>query len=85
MTKGLYYRTYSLILGRPTIAGEGTYDVKLVPGAVHGDGSPNPYMHYQHAFIGLMHLVEETVTKVSSICAQMPASGSRAPQSVSGS
>ncbi|RDX47580.1 hypothetical protein OH76DRAFT_1484503 [Lentinus brumalis] len=60
-------RAYSLILGRPTIAGEGTYDVKLVPGAVHGDGSPNPYMHYQHAFIGLMHLVEETVTKCIGI------------------
>ena len=58
-------RQYSLILGRPTIAGEDTFDVKLVPGAVHGDGSPNPYMHYQHAFISLMHLVDETVTKVS--------------------
>ena len=62
-------RQYSLILGRPTIAGEDTFDVKLVPGAVHGDGSPNPYMHYQHAFISLMHLVDETVTKVSYLWA----------------
>ncbi|KAI0712762.1 hypothetical protein C8T65DRAFT_574527 [Cerioporus squamosus] len=60
-------RVYSLILGRPIMGGEGTYDVKLVPGAVHGDGSPNPYMHYQHAFIGLMYLVDETVTKCLGI------------------
>ncbi|RPD63295.1 hypothetical protein L227DRAFT_561459 [Lentinus tigrinus ALCF2SS1-6] len=63
----IYDRLYSLILGRPTIAGEETFDVKLIPGAVHGDGSPNPYMHYQHAFIGLAHLIDETVTKCIGI------------------
>lgn len=54
-----------MVLGRPTMASEGTFDVRLVPGTLHGDGSENPFVHYQQASIALMQLVDETVNKAS--------------------
>ena len=60
-------RLYSAVLGRPTMANEGTFDVQLIPGTLHGDGSENPYFHYQQAFIGLIHVIDETVSKVGTV------------------
>ena len=57
-------RLYSLILGRPTMACADTFDVKLVPGTLHGDGTPNPYVHFQQSFISLTQLTEEVINKV---------------------
>ncbi|KAI0742832.1 hypothetical protein C8Q80DRAFT_1259211 [Daedaleopsis nitida] len=62
-------RIYSLVLGRPTMANRGTFDVKLIPGTMHGDGAENPFVHYQQMFILLMCLVEETVTRCLGITA----------------
>lgn len=42
-----------------------SFDVKIVPGDRHADGSENPFMHYQQAFIVLNELIGETVTKVN--------------------
>ena len=43
----------------------GVFDVRVVPGEHHGDGSDNGASHYQQAFIILMELTEETASKVS--------------------
>ena len=34
-----------MILGRPTVVAQGTVNVKLIPGAVHGDGTENIHAH----------------------------------------
>ena len=53
------------------MAAYGSFDVRMVPGEHHGDASENPWMHYQHAFIVLMELIEETIIHVSPpICAR---------------
>ena len=41
-----------------------TFDVKLVPGTLHGDGTTNPYVHFQQSFISLTQLTEEVINKV---------------------
>ena len=47
------------------MAGQASFDVKLIPGAVHGDGSDNPHVHFQQTMITLVQVVEEVVTSVS--------------------
>ncbi|KAL1938920.1 hypothetical protein VTO73DRAFT_11073 [Trametes versicolor] len=60
-------RLYSIILGRPMMATEGSFDVKLLPADVHGDGSPNPNVIFQEHFIGLGEIVGEMVTRCMGI------------------
>ncbi|KAM5537388.1 hypothetical protein V8D89_008907 [Ganoderma adspersum] len=52
----------SMILGRPTMASQSTFDVKLIPGAAHGDCSENSRVHFQQSMITLVQVVEEVVT-----------------------
>ncbi|TBU31328.1 hypothetical protein BD311DRAFT_717184 [Dichomitus squalens] len=63
----IFDRLYSLILGRPTMASAHTFDVKLVPGALHSDGTPNPYVHYQQSFISLIQVAEEVINKCAGL------------------
>ena len=62
--KAVLRRIYSLVLGRPSMASSTSFDVRMVPGEHHGDGTENPNSSYQQCFIVLMELLEETVTKV---------------------
>ncbi|KAI0776760.1 hypothetical protein BD413DRAFT_610348 [Trametes elegans] len=64
-------RLYSFTLGRPMMATEGTFDVKLVPTETHGDGSRNPYATFEQNFIGLCELIGEMVYKCMGM--QFPA------------
>ncbi|KAI0830224.1 hypothetical protein BC628DRAFT_1313978 [Trametes gibbosa] len=62
-------RLYSFILGRPMMTLPGTFDVKLLPGATHGDGSPNPFFDFQRCLITLFDIIGETLDKCLGICA----------------
>ncbi|KAI0369245.1 hypothetical protein BV20DRAFT_968105 [Pilatotrama ljubarskyi] len=56
-------RTYSLILGRPMMANEGTFDVKLMPGDVRSEGSSCLMATFQEHYIGLCRLIGEMIEK----------------------
>ncbi|KAH9852903.1 hypothetical protein C2E23DRAFT_729689 [Lenzites betulinus] len=60
-------RLYSFILGRPMMTLPGTFDVKLLPGATHGDGSPNPFFEFQQCYLTLFDIIGETVDKCLGI------------------
>ncbi|KAI0670229.1 hypothetical protein C8Q78DRAFT_1090356 [Trametes maxima] len=60
-------RLYSFNLGRPTMATEGSFDVKLVPTDTHGDGSPNPVAAFMQNFIALCELIGEMIDKCMGI------------------
>lgn len=50
-------RIYSFILGRPTMAPKDSFDVTVLPGLTHGDGSPNPHAPFLKAFIRLCEVI----------------------------
>ncbi|KAH9852904.1 hypothetical protein C2E23DRAFT_824099 [Lenzites betulinus] len=56
-------RFFSFILGRPMMAVEGSFDVKLQPGDTHGDGTPNQSAIFQQQSIGFCEIVGEMTTK----------------------
>ncbi|PCH43093.1 hypothetical protein WOLCODRAFT_103068 [Wolfiporia cocos MD-104 SS10] len=60
-------RMYSLILGRPMMAAKGTYDVTLLPGPRHADGTPNPYVEFQQAFVKLCEVIGDGVERCLGI------------------
>ncbi|KAI0632947.1 hypothetical protein C8Q77DRAFT_857003 [Trametes polyzona] len=60
-------RLYSFILGRPMMTLPGTFDVKPVPGAKHGDGSPNPFADFQRCIISLFEIIGETIDQCLGI------------------
>ncbi|KAI8990423.1 hypothetical protein BD414DRAFT_521660 [Trametes punicea] len=64
-------RLYSFTLGRPMMATEGSFDVKMVPEDVHGDGSPNAAATFHQHFIGLCEIIGEMIEKCLGV--QMPA------------
>ncbi|CDO76771.1 hypothetical protein BN946_scf185028.g22 [Trametes cinnabarina] len=64
-------RLYSFTLGRPMMSTEGSFDVKMVPDDVHGDGSPNPVAIFHQHFIGLIEIMGEMIDKCMGV--QMPA------------
>ncbi|CCM05897.1 uncharacterized protein FIBRA_08135 [Fibroporia radiculosa] len=60
-------RMFSFVLGRPMMAPRGTYDVTLIPGPVHGDGSPNPNAAFQRAFVTLCDIIGDGVAECLSL------------------
>ncbi|OSC99996.1 hypothetical protein PYCCODRAFT_1453475 [Trametes coccinea BRFM310] len=64
-------RLYSFTLGRPMMSTEGSFDVKMVPDDVHGDGSPNPVALFHKHFIGLCEIMGEMIEKCLGVA--MPA------------
>ncbi|KAI0830223.1 hypothetical protein BC628DRAFT_1408371 [Trametes gibbosa] len=60
-------RFYSFILGRPMMAVEGSFDVKLHPGDMHGDGTPNLSAIFQEQYSGFCELIGEMLTKCMGI------------------
>ncbi|KAJ6593610.1 hypothetical protein B0H19DRAFT_27376 [Mycena capillaripes] len=58
----IWERMYGLVLGRPTVIGNGIADV-AVPAPINADGTRNFFNVYQRHFIQLLHLAGETVEK----------------------
>ncbi|KAH9943764.1 hypothetical protein B0H21DRAFT_810161 [Amylocystis lapponica] len=58
-------RLYSFILGRPMMAPKGSFDVTLLPGPLHSDGTPNTNSSYLRAFIQLCEIIGESTEKAS--------------------
>ncbi|KAI0659660.1 hypothetical protein C8Q70DRAFT_915208 [Cubamyces menziesii] len=60
-------RLYSFTLGRPMMATEGSFDVKMMPDDNHGDGSPNPVAVFHQNFISLSEVIGEMVDKCMGV------------------